>query len=179
MKFSTIFLDRDGVINRKLENDYVKNWDEFEFLPGVKAALAQLTAAQHRLIIITNQRGISRGIMSEEDVKNVHQKLCAEVAASGANISGIYFCPHDNHQCSCRKPDVGMFLNAYNDFPEIDFATSVMIGDSLTDLEAGSRVGCATIFINPSSKLLVPNPNSFNLLGEAESLIEATTKYLL
>lgn len=179
MKFSTIFLDRDGVINRKLENDYVKNWSEFEFLPGVKEALIQLTAAQHRLIIITNQRGVSRGIMSEADVTNVHQKLRSVVAESGAIISGIYFCPHDNHQCLCRKPDVGMFLNAQKDFPEIEFAKSVMIGDSLTDLEAGSRVGCATIFINPSSKLLIPNPSSFNLLGEAESLIEATTKYLL
>ncbi len=179
MKFSTIFLDRDGVINRKLENDYVKNWSEFEFLAGVKEALIQLTAAQHRLIIITNQRGISRGIMSELDVQNVHQKLRSELAVYGANISGIYHCPHDNHQCSCRKPDVGMFLNAQKDFPEIDFKQSVMIGDSVTDLEAGSRVGCATIFINPSSKLLIPDPLSFNLLGEAESLIEATTKYLL
>lgn len=179
MKFSTIFLDRDGVINRKLENDYVKNWAEFEFLSGVKEALAQLTATQHRLIIITNQRGVSRGIMSESDVQNVHQQLRDELAASGANISGIYFCPHDNHQCSCRKPDVGMFLQAQKDFPEIDFTTSVMIGDSVTDLEAGSQAGCATIFINPSSKLLIPNPPGFNLLGEAESLIEATTKYLL
>lgn len=179
MKFSTIFLDRDGVINRKLENDYVKNWTEFEFLLGVKEALIQLTAAQHRLIIITNQRGVSRGIMSEAEVNNVHQKLRSEVAESGAIISGIYHCPHDNYQCSCRKPDVGMFLKAQQDFPAIDFATSVMIGDSVTDLEAGARVGCATIFINPSSKLLIPDPSSLNLLGEAESLMEATTKYLL
>ncbi len=179
MKYSTIFLDRDGVINRKLENDYVKNWSEFELLPGVKEALAQLTATQHRLIIITNQRGVSLGIMSESDVAEVHQKLNSELAESGAIISGIYHCPHDNNQCSCRKPDVGMFLNAQQDFPEIDFASSVMIGDSVTDLEAGSRIGCATIFVNTSSKLLIPDPNSFNLLGEAASLLEATTKYLL
>ncbi len=179
MKFSTIFLDRDGVINRKLENDYVKNWSEFEFLPGVKEALAQLTTTQHRLIIITNQRGISRGIMTEADVNNVHQKLRSEVTESSAIISGIYHCPHDNHQCSCRKPDIGMFLKAQQDFPEIDFDTAVMIGDSVTDLEAGSRAGCATIFINPSSKLLIPDPSNLNLLGEAESLLEATTKYLL
>ena len=117
--------------------------------------------------------------MSESDVQNVHQQLQAELAASGAKISGIYHCPHDNHQCSCRKPDVGLFLNANKDFPEIDFEKSVMIGDSVTDLESGSRVGCATIFINPSSKVLIPDPHSFNLLGEAESLMEATKKYLL
>ena len=147
MPFETIFLDRDGVINRKLEGDYVKSWEEFEFLPGVRAALAELTAARCRLIVVTNQRGVALGLMTEAELRQIHARMLAELAAVDARVDAVYYCPHDRHGCDCRKPLTGMFRQARRDFPAIDFARSAMIGDSLSDLEAGRSLGCHTIFI--------------------------------
>ena len=141
----TIFLDRDGVINRKRDDDYVKHWGEFEFLPGVQEALQMLTEKNYRLVVVTNQRGIARGWMSEADVQNVHARMLVEVAP--ARLAAIYYCPHDKDQCDCRKPKTGLFLQAQRDFPDIDFARSIVIGDSLSDMEAGATLGCRNIFI--------------------------------
>jgi D-glycero-D-manno-heptose 1,7-bisphosphate phosphatase len=148
----TVFLDRDGVINRRLPDDYVKDWAEFEFLPGAKEALALLTAANLRLIVITNQRGIARGLMTEADLHSIHERMLAELREAGAHISAIYHCPHDRDVCDCRKPKAGLLLRARRDFPEIDFARSVVIGDSHSDIEAGERVGCYTVFIGEAAE---------------------------
>ncbi len=145
MNYTTIFLDRDGVINRKRADDYVKHWGEFEFLPGVKEALQILTEKNYRLIVVTNQRGIARGWMSEADVQEVHAQMLAEIAP--ARIAAIYCCPHDKDQCDCRKPKTGMFRQAQHDFPDIEFARSVLIGDSLSDMAAGANLGCRNILI--------------------------------
>lgn len=166
MNYTTIFLDRDGVINRKLDDDYVKNWNEFEFLPSVKDALKILAEKNYRLIVVTNQRGVARGWMSEADVQAVHAQMVTELAP--AQIAAIYCCPHNNNQCDCRKPKTGMFLQAQRDFPDIDFAKSVLIGDSLSDMEAGAKLGCRNILIGE-------NPN----YDCATSLYEAVVKYVL
>jgi D-glycero-D-manno-heptose 1,7-bisphosphate phosphatase len=166
MNPTTIFLDRDGVINRKRDDDYVKHWGEFEFLPGVKEALQILTKNNYRLIVVTNQRGIARGWMSEADVQEVHTRMRAEIAP--ALIAAIYYCPHDKDQCDCRKPKTGMFLQAQRDFPDIEFAQSILIGDSLSDMQAGAAVGCRTILIGENANYEC-----------ASSLPEAITKFLL
>src|SRR5437764_2232864 len=107
----TIFLDRDGVLNRKLpEDSYVRRWEEFELLPGVPTALARLKRAGWRLVLVTNQRGIARGVMSHEDLASLHGCLQDVLEASGARLDAIYYCPHDLGQCGCRKPQIGMFL---------------------------------------------------------------------
>lgn len=147
MNYDTIFLDRDGVINRKLDNDYVKRWSEFEFLPRVKEALQLLTQAGARLIIVTNQRGIARGWMTEADLQDIHAQMRAELEAAGARIAAIYYCPHDKDQCDCRKPEVGLFLQAQREFPDIDWAQAALIGDSASDMEAGAKLGCRHILI--------------------------------
>lgn len=148
IKVDTVFLDRDGVINRKRpEGEYVKCWKEFEFLRKAKEALRLLKEAGLRLVIVTNQRGIARGFMTEVDLSEIHSRMQAELVAASASVDAIYYCPHDEGACDCRKPRVGMFLQAQEDFPDIDFGSSVVIGDSLLDMEAGARLGCETILI--------------------------------
>lgn len=149
MNYTTIFLDRDGVINRKRDDDYVKHWSEFEFLPGVKEALQMLTENNYRLIVVTNQRGVARGWMTETDVQDIHARMLAAIVP--ARIAAIYYCPHDKDQCDCRKPKTGMFLQAQRDFPDIEFARAVVIGDSTSDLEAGAALGCDTIYIGDTA----------------------------
>lgn len=177
---TTIFLDRDGVINRKLEDDYVKSWDEFEFLPNAIEALQTLTENDFRLIIVTNQRGIARGWMTEADLQNIHAQMLSVLQSCGVTIAGIFYCPHDRNQCDCRKPLPGLFWQARQKFPAINFAASIMIGDSRSDMEAGAAAGCKTILVNSdqtSAAFQPPAPNQF--LGTAASLQEAVAKFIL
>jgi D-glycero-D-manno-heptose 1,7-bisphosphate phosphatase len=152
--FRTVFLDRDGVLNRKLpEGQYVTGWQHFELLPGVPEAIAQLNQAGLRVLVVTNQRGIALGLYTAADVEHIHSELQALLAKSGAHgarsphIDGFYFCPHDKHQCNCRKPLPGLFEQARVQFPEIEPETSLVIGDSLSDIEFGRNLGLTTVFI--------------------------------
>jgi|SRR5579862_1550635 len=143
----TIFLDRDGVINRKRpEGDYVKSWEEFEFLPGALEGLCLLSAGASRLIVVTNQRGIARGRMSERDLTDIHRKMLAAIRQAGGRIDAIYYCPHEG-ACECRKPRSGLFLRAKADFPEIEFTDSTLVGDAIADLEAAFRLGCRAVLV--------------------------------
>lgn len=145
----TIFLDRDGVVNRKLpEGCYVTRWEEFDLLPGVADAIARLNRAGLRVLVVSNQRGASLGLYTPADVEAIHAQLQQELARHGAHIDAFYFCPHDKNACDCRKPLPGMFLQAQRDFPAIDAQTSVMIGDSAVDIEFGRRLGMRTLFID-------------------------------
>jgi D-glycero-D-manno-heptose 1,7-bisphosphate phosphatase len=165
---STVFIDRDGVVNRLRPGDYVKTWTEFEFLPGSLDALRLLTESGYRVIVVTNQRGVSRGLMTEQDLIDIHTRMIDSVAAAGASIAAIYSCPHAAGECTCRKPQTGLFLQAQRDFPDIVFSRCTMIGDSLTDMEAGSRVGCRTIFVGEDRRYRC-----------APSLQAAVVKYLV
>ena len=107
---TTVFLDRDGVINKKMpEGRYVTRWEEFELLPGVVEAIDRLNRARIRVLVVSNQRGIAKELYSAEDLRAIHEKFQAELAACGAHIDGFYFCPHDKNACDCRKPLPGMF----------------------------------------------------------------------
>ena len=144
----TIFLDRDGVINRKMpEGQYVTCWEHFHLLPGVPEAIAQLNQAGLRVIVVTNQRGVALGLYSTADVDAIHVQFQQVLDRFGAHVDGFYFCPHDKRECTCRKPLPGMFEQAQADFPEIEAATSLVIGDSLSDIEFGKNLGLRTIFI--------------------------------
>ena len=144
----TVFLDRDGVINRKMpEGEYVRSWSDFHILPGVPAAIARLNRAGLRVLVVSNQRGVALGHYTIDDVERLHQSLQKLLEAHGAHIDAFYVCPHDRGQCSCRKPLTGLYERARADFPAIDPRTSVMIGDSLSDLQFGIRAGMSTIFI--------------------------------
>ncbi len=150
-----IFIDRDGVINKQmLPHDYVKKWEEFEFLPGVLDALAMLTKAGYEIYVITNQRGISRRLMTEADLKDIHAKMVAEIEKHGGKIAGIYHCPHSNDDgCSCRKPKPGMFFQAAWEH-KLNLTKSVFIGDTESDRLAGEAADCPTILMPSDGSLL-------------------------
>jgi len=144
----TVFLDRDGVLNEKMpEGRYVASRADFHLLPGVADAIGRLNRTGVRVVVVSNQRGIALGLYTAADVNDLHSALQELLAHHGAHVDGFYFCPHDKGQCNCRKPLPGLFEQAVAEFPEIAAATSVLIGDSLSDIEFGRRLGMLTVFI--------------------------------
>jgi len=143
-----VFLDRDGVINRKLpEGNYVANIAEFEFLPGALEGLSILSRLGFLLVVVTNQRGIARGHMTEGDLNRIHEFMEAELEKYGVVLSGVYACPHEEFEnCRCRKPQPGLILDAIRDL-KIDPGRSYMVGDSPSDIGAGKRAGTRTVRI--------------------------------
>ena len=150
-----IFLDRDGVINRDPPyDDYVKSWDEFIFIDGVIEALKILVVEGYDIHIITNQRGVARGVMSDNELNMIHAEMLRELKVNGINIKGIYYCPHDiKDNCECRKPKAGMLFKAASDH-NIDLTRSFFIGDSDCDMEAGVLAGCKTMRVTSDNNLL-------------------------
>jgi len=149
-----VFLDRDGVINRKAptEDDYITRWDEIEILPGVGQAIAWLNRLDFKVIVVTNQRGVAKGLITIAQLESIHKQMCQHLARVGASIHGIYYCPHElDPPCTCRKPKPGMLLEAARAH-NINLAVSWMIGDSEKDVEAGKTVGCRTARVTAHSK---------------------------
>jgi D-glycero-D-manno-heptose 1,7-bisphosphate phosphatase len=176
-----VFLDRDGVINRKMpEGQYVTAWEHFHLLPGVPEAIAALNRKGLRVLVVTNQRGIALGIYSSEDVEAIHARLQSSLAESGAHVDGFYFCPHDKRQCNCRKPGPGLFEQAKADFPEITAETSVVIGDSLSDIEFGQNLGMRAVFIEGDREHQKPGASKAAELADLSfpALAEAVTAIL-
>lgn len=145
----TLFLDRDGVINDEKQLDYVNNWEEFTFLPGVKTALKKFTKKFGNLFIITNQRGVAKGLTRPEELERIHKNLLEEVITAGGLITKIYVCSDMDDGSPNRKPNPGMGLQAKKEFPGIDFSKSVMIGNTAGDMEFGRNLGIPiNIFIS-------------------------------
>ncbi len=148
----SLFLDRDGVVNRRIVGDYVRGLDDFEFLPGVLGALAALARWAPRIVVVTNQQGIARGLMTAESVDAVHASMLARVTSAGGRIDDVLVCPHLAGSCRCRKPLPGLALDWLDAHPEVDPARSVMIGDSDSDIAMGRALanhtgGCRTVRI--------------------------------
>ncbi len=143
----TLFLDRDGVINRHRPNDYVKTLDEFEFLPGILEALAVWSKRFKHIIVVTNQRGVGKGLMSEETMHDIHRRMVAEIELHGGRIDKVYYCTDTNNDSTNRKPNIGMALQAKADYTDIDFSKSVMVGDSQSDMEFGRKAGMKIVQI--------------------------------
>lgn len=142
----TLFLDRDGVINYEKKNEYVLQWDEFIFMPAVKDALKILNKLFGVIVIITNQKCIGRGLLTVDGLNNIHQQMVNEIAAAGGRIDQIYFCPDLEDDSPNRKPNHGMALQAKNDFPQIDFSKSIMVGNKLSDMQFARNAGIASVF---------------------------------
>jgi D-glycero-D-manno-heptose 1,7-bisphosphate phosphatase len=176
-----VFLDRDGVINRKApEGLYVARWDDFHLLPGVEDAIAALNRSGRQVFLVTNQRGVALGLYDVADVERLHTQLAASLASHGAHIDGYYYCPHDKNSCTCRKPLPGLFERAFAAFPESNAAESVMIGDSLSDIEAGRGIGMRTVFIDGEPGRRKAGAEKAALLADAvaASLAEAVSRFL-
>lgn len=171
----TLFLDRDGVINRKIDGDYVRNLPQFEWLPGVQEALKKLASVFGRIIIVTNQQGVGKGLMSGEDVESIHAYIINQVKKTGGRIDHVYYSPHLKQENSdFRKPGIGMALQSKRDFPEIDFTRSIMVGDSVSDMEFGKIAGMITVFITNGKTL----PEQANLIDHSYvDLSEFTSKF--
>lgn len=144
----SLFLDRDGVINKRRMNDYIKTVDEFEFIQGVPEALKICSGLFGHLFVVTNQQGISKGLMDENALNEIHNHFLNEIIDIGGKIDRIYYCTDlADSDSSNRKPEIGMALLAKKDFPSIDFHKSIMIGDSITDMVFGKKVGMKTVFL--------------------------------
>lgn len=176
-----VFLDRDGVILRKRpEGEYVGHWSEAELLPGVAAAIAALQRSRRRVIVVSNQRGVALGLYTRADVEEVHRQLELHLSAVGAHIDAFYFCPHDIGECNCRKPGTGMFEEAFRDFPEASPANGIVIGDSLSDIEAARALGMPSILIEGDPSTRKDGVDRAAALADAvaASLPEAIDEYL-
>jgi D-glycero-D-manno-heptose 1,7-bisphosphate phosphatase len=140
------FLDRDGVINQKAptEDEYITRWEEMQILPGVVEAVSLLNRAGFQVIIVSNQRCVAKGLLTTIELDSIHQRLCNELAVLGAQIDGVYYCPHEEQPpCRCRKPEPGMLFTAADEH-HVDLNSSWMIGDSEKDVAAGRSAGCRT-----------------------------------
>lgn len=143
---STIFLDRDGVINEN-RADYVKSWSEFRFLPGSREAIARLTQAGHRLVVCTNQAGVARGTITVEAVHEIHRRMLDAIDEMGGKIEKVYYCPHGKEEgCPCRKPRPGMLLRARAELG-LDMHNAIFIGDSMSDIGAGLAAGVHSVLV--------------------------------
>jgi D-glycero-D-manno-heptose 1,7-bisphosphate phosphatase len=164
-----LFLDRDGVLNEKApEGDYVREPDAYQLLPGVAEALAALRSMLPglRIAVVTNQRGIATGKVTDTAAAAVNQRLRDDLASSGVTLDRIEVCPHDDGVCDCRKPATGMFERALRDWPEIVPARSAVIGDSAVDMLAGHRIGARTFLVGQAERRIAES-NAARRVGAA------------
>ena len=179
----TVFLDRDGVINRKApDGAYVADWAGIELLPGAVEGLRKLTDAGARLIITTNQRGLSRRLLDRSEVDALHARLVDQLSGAGARIEAVYVCPHEIGVCGCRKPEIGLFAHAKRDFPAIDFARSAVVGDALSDLQAAARIGARAYLVaahDDSDLLERATQGGIRVDGVGATLLEVVEHHLI
>ena len=151
----TMLVDRDGVLNcRPPRAQYVCSWDQWEWVPGAKQALALLNEAGYRIVVISNQAGIARGAMTAADLEALHQRMCAESEAVGGKIAEIYHCPHGwDDGCDCRKPKPGMLYQAQRDF-DLDLTRTLFVGDDDRDRQAADAADCLYAQVSEQCSLL-------------------------
>lgn len=142
-----LFLDRDGVLNVEKTGGYILSWEEFVFLPGVLEAMAILSGVFGPIVVVTNQRGVGRGLMSAEDLEEIHQRMRAAITAHGGRIDAIYACTDADPLSPCRKPNPGLAYRALEDFPQLEWQRCVMVGNSDSDMEFGRGLGMYTVWI--------------------------------
>lgn len=141
-----LFLDRDGVINREAEG-YITEWSQFEFLPGALEAIRRLTEEGYKIIIISNQSAINRGLATKDEIDRIMTNMVTEIEASGGKIWDIYYCPHrPEDKCDCRKPEPGLFFQA-EEKHGVKITNTWFVGDKLTDVAVAIRIGARPILI--------------------------------
>ncbi|OFX79043.1 MAG: hypothetical protein A2X12_05835 [Bacteroidetes bacterium GWE2_29_8] len=149
----SIFLDRDGVINKRIIGGYITSVEKLELLPGVTDAIKIFSNIFNKIIVVTNQQGIGKGLMTKEDLHSVHNNLIQQIEQSGGRIDKVYFSPYLKAENSfLRKPNIGMGLMAKKDFNDINFNKSFMIGDSISDMQFGKRLKMKTVFISDNAE---------------------------
>lgn len=148
-----VFLDRDGVINRRIVGGYVTDWSEFHFLQGALEGIARLAAHDASIIVVSNQAGVGKGLLSVNALAEITDGFVSAIQRSGGRIDAVYYCPHTPaDDCACRKPKPGLLIEAQRDWG-IDLGKSVLLGDSATDAEAGRAAGCEVMLAPDESSL--------------------------
>ncbi|HKK74119.1 MAG TPA: HAD family hydrolase [Saprospiraceae bacterium] len=148
MAVKSLFLDRDGVINERIPNAYINRWDDFHFCQGAVEALQLLQQHFDHLFIVTNQQGIGKGLMTVKQLEDIHEKMLKELQKAEVSVDAVYFCGTlKQEEPNCRKPNPAMGLQAKKDFPTIDFGQSIMVGDSIVDLQFGRNLSMRTVLI--------------------------------
>ena len=176
-----VFLDRDGVIVENRAN-YVLSWADVSFIPGALKALRRLGSSPYRIIIITNQSAVGRGILTLEQAQEINKRLITVIERAGGRIDAVYMCPHapwDN--CTCRKPQPGLIIDAVNDLG-INLSTSMIIGDAFSDLDAGKAAGIPSRILvltgRGKAQLDRSKPNDMEPLTVHNSLLEAVEAFI-
>jgi D-glycero-D-manno-heptose 1,7-bisphosphate phosphatase len=174
-KSRALFLDRDGVLNVESVGSYITSWEDFEFHEGVLSAINTLTHIFDTIVVVTNQRGVGRGIMSMGALKDISTNMVARIKEHGGRIDKVYACTAVANEDHNRKPNTGMGLQAKEDFPQIDFKNSVMVGNTLGDMEFGKRLGMHTVFLTTKHPAFdLPN----DLIDEQYPSLEAWARKL-
>ena len=143
----TLFIDRDGVINYEKHKDYIHTWDEFRFYGNVQEAMAIFAKHFSHVIVVTNQRGVGKGVTKQADLDLIHKNMVAEIEKAGGRIDAIYYCPDIDDSSPNRKPNPGMGLQAARDFKGIDLSRAIMVGNTISDMQFGRNLGVKTIFL--------------------------------
>ena len=170
----TLFLDRDGVINEDKVGSYIFNPDEFVFMIGAPAFFKELTEKFGRIIVVTNQRGVGRELMTEDDLTAIHKKMTTAINDAGGKIDGIYYATSLNNDDPFRKPNPGMAFKAKTDFPDIDLTKSIMVGNKLSDMGFGKNAGMHTIFVATTNpEVPFPHPDIDLRFGLLEDFVKA------
>ena len=143
----TLFLDRDGVINHEKHADYIHTWDEFKFYDGATEAIKIFTKKFGRLLVVTNQRGVGKGLTKLDDLHTIHANMLEEIEKAGGHLDAIYYCSELDNDNPYRKPNPGMGLEAVKEFPEIDLKKTIMVGNTISDMEFGRNLGVFTVFL--------------------------------
>jgi D-glycero-D-manno-heptose 1,7-bisphosphate phosphatase len=143
----TLFLDRDGVLNHDKANDYIRNWEEFRFYDNTLEAVSILANHFNRIVVVTNQKGVGKGLMSVADLTNIHSNMLSCIQTSGGRLDKIYYCADLSDDSVNRKPNPGMAHQAMKDFPEIEMSKSIIVGNRISDMGFGRNAGMHTVFI--------------------------------
>ena len=176
MQATTLFLDRDGVLNERIMDGYVTRLEEFRLIDGVLEAMAILSRRFDHIFMVTNQQGIGKGLMSEDDLETIHRWFTEQVESAGGRIDRIYHCPALKSAHSfMRKPSIGMALQARRDFPEVRLREAVMVGDTKSDMLFGRRAGMTTVLVGDEPEVATEAPHLVDfrygtLLDFAQSL---------
>jgi len=178
VKRPAIFLDRDGVINQRRANDYVLDWSQFIFIPGISAALKQISILGLPMIVISNQAAVGKGLLDLTGLRAITINMQQALLEDGAPLAAAYYCVHrPDENCVCRKPKPALLQTAADDF-NIDLSRSIFIGDSGTDVQAGRAAGCASVLFGPENAPLPTSQPDLFTVSEVTGLYAVIVNYL-
>jgi len=174
-----IFLDRDGIINKSAgKHKYILDWNSFEFLPGFINTFRKICKLNYKLIIVTNQQCIGKGLINETELNAIHNNMVNTLSMNQIYIQNIYYCPHlVEEKCNCRKPNVGMLIKAKKELGlKIDYNYCFLIGDRFSDISAGIAFGCKTILLNSCMRKIPRRTQPDFIITEISQLLNIFIK---